>query len=85
MKSQPQESHSGDIFLTHIRYNLFLEVLVHQQDIQGTVFVLFCFWIFLSSYIYFHNIFHCRVLKDIDYSSLYYTVNPCFFFNLCNM
>ena len=41
MKSQPQESHSGDIFLTHIRYNLFLEVLLHQQDIQGTVFVLF--------------------------------------------
>ena len=61
MKSQPRESHFGDIFLTHIRYNLFLEVLLHQQDIQGTV--LFCFWIFLLSYIIFISI----IFSSIEY------------------
>ena len=72
MKSQPRESRFGDIFLTHIRYNLFLEVLLHQQDIQGTGF--FLFWIFLLSYI-----IYIFIIFSSDYSSLYYTVNPVFF------
>ena len=57
MKSQPRESRFGDIFLTHIRYNLFLEVLLHQQDIQGTVFFFVLDFSSQLYNIYFHNIF----------------------------
>ena len=49
---------------------------VHSKVIQ----------LYIYTYIILENIFHCRLLQDIDYSSLCYTVKFCsllqiYFFN----
>ena len=38
--------------------------------------------IYICICIIFQIIFHYRLLQDIEYSSLWYLVGPCFFFNL---
>ena len=40
---------------------------VHSKAIQ----------LYIDTFIIFEIIFHCRLLQDIDYSSLCYTVNLC--------
>ena len=59
------------------------EFQVYSNVIQGCVCVCVCIHIYINIYIYliynvlFQVLFHYRLLQDIEYSPLRYTVGPC--------
>ena len=51
---------------------------VYSKVIQ--LYIYMC--VYICIYILFQIIFHYRLLKDIEYSSLCYTVGPCYLYIL---
>ena len=62
-----QGTTQGSLLLTEVYliYNVVLVSVVQQNDS------------IICIYIHFHILFHYRLLQDIEYDSLCYTVGPC--------
>ena len=44
---------------------------------QSDACIYMCVYIYIHTHTLFQTLFHYRLLQDIKYSSLYYTVNTC--------
>ena len=50
---------------------------VYSKVTQLCMYTCVCIYICMYVYILFHILFRYRLLQDIEYSSLCYTVDPC--------
>ena len=67
--------------LSIVPYNIVLVLDVQQSDLVICFFFFFSYMFYIYIYIYiyilFQILFPYRLFKNVEYSSLYYTVGPC--------